>query len=232
MHYHLEIIMPPTDNIEEAVAEILAPYDENWEPPPPKEGEEFNEDERRSPHAFWDWYVIGGRWAGTKLMARYEGPALDAFRAELDTLKVTVSGVQAGKQELNPPEQVTVVDALWCKHFPDSGVTVCPLFNHSNNQYTEHMYMDICTVREIPPELKAAHVIIAGRYKTDRSLQAMDMFRDSIWNGVTWQDTDWDCKVHTILAKHAARLEHSSDEYRQFNTITDDWLAVTVDYHS
>jgi hypothetical protein len=40
----------PIDSIESYVAEVLAPYDED---------EEFFREGSR-----WDWYVIGGRWAG------------------------------------------------------------------------------------------------------------------------------------------------------------------------
>ena len=229
MHYHLEIIMPPTDDIQAAVDDIMKPFNEQYE----ASVEEIVEGEpARNAHPFWDWYVLGGRWAGTKLIAKYDSPALEAFTKELDAMHVTVSSFQAGKQEIDPPEQIPAVDALWRKHFPDSGVDVCPMFKHSNNQYGETMEMDICKVSEIPAELKAAHVIIAGRYAADRKLQAMHMYRDSIWNGVTWQDTDWDRKVHTIIAKQAERIQHGQPAFLALNTITDDWLAVTVDYHS
>ncbi len=49
MHYHLEIILPPTEDIEKAIAEILQQFDEN---------------EEENTNSFWDWYQIGGRYTG------------------------------------------------------------------------------------------------------------------------------------------------------------------------
>lgn len=54
MHFHLEVIMPPTTNVEGALEKIMAQFDEN------------NED---ASHAFWDWYVIGGRFFWRKANA-------------------------------------------------------------------------------------------------------------------------------------------------------------------
>jgi len=51
MHYHLEIILPPTANVEAAVEEIMEPFKEQ-------------EEERR--YSFFDWYYMGGRWSTVK----------------------------------------------------------------------------------------------------------------------------------------------------------------------
>lgn len=52
MHSHIEIIFPPnTKNINEAVEQILKPFDENVE---------------ENKNTFYDWYEIGGRWSGYK----------------------------------------------------------------------------------------------------------------------------------------------------------------------
>ncbi|HEY6437871.1 MAG TPA: hypothetical protein VIY47_14870, partial [Ignavibacteriaceae bacterium] len=104
MHYHLEIIMPPTDNVKEKISEILAPFDED-----PK-------DDERGRNAFWDWYVIGGRYSGQHLLSKYEGEKLEAFYEELNRNNITVSGLVSGKQELKPVEQIPFVDALWQTH--------------------------------------------------------------------------------------------------------------------
>jgi hypothetical protein len=29
MHYHLEVILPPTDDVQAAITQIMAPFDEN-----------------------------------------------------------------------------------------------------------------------------------------------------------------------------------------------------------
>ena len=59
MHYHLEIIMPPTKDVEEAVRQVLEEYSESW----------TDEDGNPSSRAFYDYYVIGGRYSGEKLQA-------------------------------------------------------------------------------------------------------------------------------------------------------------------
>lgn len=48
MHYHCEIWFPTRAEIKSAIDKVMAPYCE----------------EGSSKRAFWDWYVIGGRWAG------------------------------------------------------------------------------------------------------------------------------------------------------------------------
>ena len=52
MHYSLEIILPamPIEHVEKAVAELMAPFDEN------------NDSPNASSRPFWDWYQIGGRF--------------------------------------------------------------------------------------------------------------------------------------------------------------------------
>ncbi|MCY4128091.1 MAG: hypothetical protein OXG15_02485, partial [Gammaproteobacteria bacterium] len=54
-HYHCEVIMPPYPETEwkERVDAIMAP---------------FSEHDDDSEHPLWDWYVIGGRWNGEKVL--------------------------------------------------------------------------------------------------------------------------------------------------------------------
>src|SRR5690242_19801207 len=118
MHAHLEIVMPPTDDVEAAVSEIMKQFDESGE----------DEDGVRNSNTFWDWYVIGGRWAGEKIDCVLDEKQKEAFFAELTRRKVTVSGVQCGKQKLEPASQSEMVDALWNEMFPDAPVKVCPYF--------------------------------------------------------------------------------------------------------
>src|SRR5690606_37537583 len=113
----------------------------NDEPKPPTEGspadwsrwaDEYrdwaNDNASTGKYAFWDFYTIGGRWAGQHTIDRYDPEVVKRFYGELADRKVTVSGVQFGKQELSPPEQIPMVDALWQEMFPSSGLAACPMF--------------------------------------------------------------------------------------------------------
>lgn len=51
MHYHLEIVMPPTEDVQTAVSQILEP---------------FSRHRQDSSSPFWDWWEIGGRFADAK----------------------------------------------------------------------------------------------------------------------------------------------------------------------
>jgi hypothetical protein len=62
-HFFVCVIVPPeTEHIEDKVAELLAPYDENGE---------WSRNGSR-----WDWWVIGGRWDG-ELFTEQELPRMD-----------------------------------------------------------------------------------------------------------------------------------------------------------
>lgn len=221
MHYHCEIILPPTDDVSAAVAQIMAPFDEN------------NEEQN---HAFWDFWVIGGRWAGTKLMAKYPQTELDAFHDWMKAEKVTVSGLVAGKQELSPPSQIAKVDAEWNRRFPSGTFMACPLFRHSNDQYGKTLdgalQDDVMALKDLLPELSACRVIIARKNHTDDALEAEFMLCDEQWNGCNYMKVQWDGKVATAVQEYRAKLEDYMPEYREKSLPRDDWLVVTVDYHS
>lgn len=218
MHYHLEIVMPPVANIEEAVGVILKPFSECTD-----------EEEESNTHAFWDWWQLGGRYSGAKLEAHC-GERLQEFRDWLHAEGVTVSGLQFGKPTLQPADQRAKIDAKWVEMFPKAGA-ICPLFDYSGKT----MEGDACTVAEIPEALRAYSCIIAGpRYnggKYDGPLEAKELLHKSIWNGCTHQDTTWDGGVRSAIAQHAERLKNSAEEYKAALTIQPDWIVVTVDYH-
>ncbi len=224
MHHHLEIILPPVANIEAAIAQILAPFDDNGD----------DEDGQRNNHAFWDWYVIGGRWAGVKLECTLDAKKKEEFFAELTRREVTVSGVQAGKQKLQPESQIPMVDALWKEYFPDSPLNACPFFAHFSNQYqNSNGFPDVMPLKDMPKELEASHVIIAGpHWKDAAKLEAKYMVRDSVWNGVNHVEAKWDGKVLSAIKEHRKKLKNYKPEYAEKYTPQDDWLVVTVDYHS
>lgn len=194
MHYKLEIIMPPTDDVEGAVEKIMEPFSE------------YNED---SKHTFWDFYSIGGRWAGNKVEARIDPKILEEFYQWCKDEKITVSSVQCGKQTLSPADQIPKVDEKWQEMTGLDGP--CLIFDHAGSGYGS-LDGDVCKLSELPEGYTASHVIIA-----DNDGRVLLMLEDLLWRGDN--GTDWDGKVQSAIDKCEV-------------TPTEDWLAVTVDYHS
>ena len=60
-HYLAYVLIPGDGDVDDLVAEAMAPYDENRKVELTSEdGEEY----WHNPHGFWDWFQIGGRWTG------------------------------------------------------------------------------------------------------------------------------------------------------------------------
>jgi len=207
--------MPPVADVEAAVEQIMKPFSEN---------------EEEAYHAFWDWYVIGGRFSGAKL--NYDKTKLDSFYAWLKEEGVTVSGVQCGKQELSPKSQTAKVDAKWAEIFPESGLAVCPLFSHYQDQYKNNLNApDVERLGCVPKDLSAFAVIVAGKDWKGEGFEAKFMIHESSWNGVTHIDYQWDGLVDSAIKMYTDKMRHYNEEYKAAATPTDDWLCVTVDYH-
>ena len=234
MHFHCEIILPPdTTDINSAIESVMAQFDEN-------QPEDEDHDTR---HSFWDFYVIGGRWAGTKLMAKYDQVKIDEFHKWMESEKITVSGLRSGKQELNPATQIPKVDAKWNEMFPaEDGVFVsCPMFNHSNDQYGRNgngtIVGDICKLGEAK-NIECSRIIFAGNsFSSETSdytgkLEAKFMLSEDFWNGCNHVKSNWDGKVSTAVDIYVGSMKNYKDEYRDRHIPTDDWIMVTVDYHS
>jgi len=227
MHYHCEIVIPPTDDVASAVASVMAAFDENGK----------DEDGERNSHAFWDFYVIGGRWAGTKAMAKFDKAKIEEFEAWMTAEKLTVSGLRAGKQRLSPDSQRAKVDDKWNEMFPSEKFVPCPMFAHSNDQYAKAGPLagaidgDVMRLGDLPPGLECGHVIVAGPRYDGTGLHAKFMLKDDAWNGVNFMKVDWDGTVTSALAKYAEKIRDYQDEFREKATPTADWLVVTVDYH-
>lgn len=224
MHYHLEIVMPPTDDIKAAVKTILAPFNEQG----------TDEDGEPVRNGFWDWWVIGGRFAGTKMQAKLDPTKLDSFQKALSERKVTVAGFTAGKQEISPASQIPMVDALWNEFFPESNGLSCPLFKHSNDQYKNDSLLpdDVTRFADVSTNLDVERVIFAAPDYKNEGLEAVFMLSRDFWNGVNHQKTDWDGTFTAAVDQFAAKRERYSDEYIARSTPQDDWLVVTVDYHT
>lgn len=211
MHYHMEIVMPPTEDVEAAIAQIMAPFDENTS-------------ER---HAFWDWYVVGGRWSGNKLMADVEEARLKIFYDLLKEKNITVSDLRRGKERLQPESQIETVNKLWRKIFPNSKLKECPLFDNYKGGDG-----DIQKLGEVSPRVSCSTVIVAGLDYDGKKLKAQTMLQSSIWNGVTWQDSKWDGLLSSAIEEHEKRYERATVELKKKHIPKRDWLVVTVDYHS
>lgn len=228
MHVHCELLIPPTQDVEGAVAAVMERFGEN------RSDEDGCE--------FWDFYVIGGRFAGNKLIAKYDPEKVEAFCAWLKAKKVTVSGLQCGKQELSPPSQAVVVDAKWNEMFPCDPPIPCPFFAHSNDQYGKDgdgtLPGDIVRLGDVPARLRVGRVVIAGRsFDSDSDdftgpLEAKFMLCEEEWNGCNHMSIQWDKSVAGAVEQYRESLARCKPEYAAKAMPTDDWLAVTVDYHS
>lgn len=204
MHYHLEIIMPPSNDIERAVGEILSPF---------REGAEDGY------HEFWDWYVIGGRWAGHKIETALGEERISAFHGELATKGITVSCFQAGKQTISPESQIPEVEEIWNRHFPES--KCCPLFSNYGDQYKNNPhYPDVMLLKDTPMELQSERVIIADVNYDNTGMEAQYMVSNEFWNGVNYQKTAWDGEIVKAIEMYDRKKP------------TGDCLVVTIDYHS
>lgn len=210
MHAICEIIIPPTDYVEASVKQIM---------------ESFKDEDEHA--EWWDFFVIGGRFSGHKLQAGLDPVQLERFHNILKERKVTVSGLQCGKQELSPATQIPMVDELWREMFPGKGEQ-CILFAHSNDQYGRHGIYDhdICTVADIPENLACERLIVAGPCRDDGSICPKRMLVTELWNGTEHQKTQFDGNV-----KAALDAITKADDWRKCE-VGSDWLCVTVDYHN
>lgn len=233
MHCHLEIVMPQTSDIEAAVGRIMEPFDEN----------RTDEGDGGRGHAFWDYWTIGGRWAGQKLMAGLDQEKLAQFERWMQDEKVTVSGLRFGKDELSPASQIAKVDARWNETFPSlGGSSRCPMFQHSNDQHAEGLggtiQGDVQRLSDVAARLECSHVVVAfpsyGRKLLyDGPLKAAWMIQESAWNGLNHVRSEWDGTLSQAVAKYRESLStRAVPEYLAVATPRDDWTVVTVDYHS
>lgn len=226
-------MIPPVDNIEEAVSSVMKPFDKNVE-----EGDVYNKK-----YLFWDWYVLGGRFAGKKTIARCDRVVLDRFYAWLSDEKITLSGFQCGKQELEPSTQREKVDKKWNEMFPSSTGTLvpCPIFSHSNDPYNRNnngmIDGDVCSLKD-SMNATCSHVIFAGPSYAHETkdyvgpLEVFYMLSRDVWNGVNFMGVDWDGTVGNAVDKCNEYLENRSLPHEVFGLTMDKGITVTVDYHN
>lgn len=217
--------MPPTSNVKESVDAAMRPFDENHE-----------DEDGSANHGFWDFYSIGGRFAGRKMLAKYPKEKLDEFWEWLKAEHVTVSSVTCGKQELSPSSQTAMVDIHWNEMFPspDGKVIPCPLFRHSNDPYDKDgngtLPGDVCLLKDAML-VECSRVVFIGP-ALEGGLEPTFMLCESIWNGVNHMPVTWDGKVGSAVDAMRKQIEFYKEEYKEKILPKDDWLCVTVDYHS
>lgn len=214
MHYHLEIIMPPCSpsEIEARVSEIMAPWEEGGK-------DEYGDEQR---HGFWDWYEIGGRYTGSHRRASFDPEKLSVFYDAIRDAGVQIKGLVLGKEELATDADRAKVESLWREFFPDDEIG-CQDFKDYDGADVDYR-----TVEAIGKHLSAYRVIVADwhEWKEERNLRAKRMLTKEIWNGVEHQDAKWTGSVPDLISE-----VRSVDNWRSVD-IGDDWLCVTVDYHS
>lgn len=224
MHYLMEAIVSPqyADDIEGAVTAALEKYEEGRE----------DEDGFINPHAFWDFFVIGGRYDKEKLVQRFDQDTMKEFYDQLTERGVTVAGVQCGKPELSPASQEPEVDELFRSFFPE-WEGPCPLFQHGlNSQYDNaDGWPNVCKLSEVPRTYKCYRVIILSAGYQGRP-HIVNMFSRSVFNGATFLDTEWGGNLLDAVDLHHDKIKNYKEEYRDKNTITGEWITVTIDYHT
>lgn len=205
MHFRVEVIMPPTDDVEKQLEVIMAPFSENSEDPNcdyiPK---------------WWDWYVIGGRWRGEKAKEKLDNDTLKKF---YDVLKMR--GNEMVQSE---------IDAVYRKHFPDQGET-CPFVRKDWHEQYDTTLTDVWKLEDVNQAGTANKLIIAGP-EHDENITTLELFQHDIWNGVNFEITAWDCTIGGALRKYVEKIDRYKEEYREKITPQPNWLVITVDCHN
>lgn len=224
MHYHLEVVIPPVADVTASLVQVMTPFREGGK----------GEDGEPNTNAFWDWYVVGGRYAGVKVEQGVDPARKAEFVAKLARRRVTVSSLRAGKDNLDPASQAPMVDALWREYFPESRLEACPFFDHFNDQYNNSVgFPDVMRLGDLPASFKASHVIVAKPSWRDLGeLTAGYMTQTETWNGVNFVKASWGGEVRLAVEAYENSQAWRGPEYAAKVLPTDDWLVVTVDYHS
>ena len=205
MHYHVELIMPPSPlvQIQERVGELLSPLSQSVA------------HRAGTLEYLYDWYQIGGRFAGAKMSLRLDPERLHKFRQELygEAFTNDTRDLLIGQKQFWGARDLPKVDALWRKWFPEEEVDACPLFDHypAGDQ-------DICRVDRIPDNLTAHAVVVGNEDKVVFQLKTEN------WDSTRceFQDTGFDGSVLNALRQcRACGVEPSKN-----------WLAVTLDCHT
>lgn len=176
MHYHAEVYLEKNEKVEEQIAALMAPYDEN---------EVIGQD------TFWDWYQIGGRWTGAH--TDYD-PYTDPANSE----KCDICGGTGFRNDQLGRDQRAEDPTYTCngcgeydresqtwKHGP-FGPGISLVWSTNFKPYAG----DILPIADVKDDLSCATLIV-GR----------SVFHVEKWNGDTFEKTDFDGNVKARLAE-------------------------------
>ena len=66
----------------------------------------------------------------------------------------------------------------------------------------------------------------------EERIRLKTMVQTKIWNGVNFLNTDWNGEIQTALDSHKKDVSLLREDVQNKLTPNDDWLVITVDYHS
>jgi hypothetical protein len=187
MFDHVELVIPPTNHVRSDVDAVMR-----------------HVMTRR--HPWCDFYYIGGRWNGLKVVIDLD---LEPFDRRLDEMQVRVSYVDwnGNRQSLRPESQAEAIDLEWRRLYPGRG-DYCPLFA----QYKGPPDINWCPVGGLSDTIRATRLVVAkptGRRKIIHVLTEDDL-------------RPFDNKVKVAI-RSLQKLTPESP--------TDDWLVVTLCCH-
>ena len=217
---HLEVVIPPTDDVETAVADAMAT---------------FHVTNDRCTDRFWESYVIGGRWSSVKLESMLEASRFQSFMDDLDRYPVEADVSPGELPKIVRPRDRRKVDRVWRKWFPTLSVDVCPYFQHFQARYSGRaVWPNVVKVGELGPVLRASRTLIVVPTSIgDLNATGPVVFALFIAGVTGGRDAPWDGDVNRAIREHG-EMCRASDGAGKFDLVApvDDWLVVTVDYSS
>ena len=191
MHYHYELLIPPTDQPHFTITNIMDAY-------------MLCDSCHNNSDAIGDWYVIGGRWAGEKLIKSLDPQKIKSYKKELKQSELRVMSVQAVKPTPCDKKNSLLADQVWRKHFPD--INENPFMSDYSDQY-ENDLRDVWKLKDVPKNLTASGLIVTHSHHEEI---------------ICLPQSGEILKVVDEINK----LDFSRYE------INDDWLLATIDIHN
>ena len=136
-----------------------------------------------------------------------------------------------------PRPAATRVRQLFYKAFPTAHIiktssTIAEMVKYTTNTFLSVKVSFANEIKEICDKVGVDYDKVTEYATYDDRLGAQTMHLKDIWNGVSFQKTEWDGKLSTALEMYNKQLSSYSEPAREQYTLRDDWIVVTVDYHS
>ncbi len=204
MHHHCEVLVPPTEDMESAVGNVLAPFEYDV-----------------GSYAFFDYFELGGLRAGAKLSVLCGPGRLCEYLDSLNSRGV-LCRAESGGHVLEVPAQITVADELWREWFPEL-CSSCPLFGQSGR-----VAYDVMPLKDVPKSLMFEKFLVAFPEDWPGGSGCEFLLQCSCWNGCNFERAAWDGSLGQALELLSANDRLLPGE----RPPRDDWLLATVDCHS